>query len=184
MGPRRSLLALLVSLAVPFVAVLPARAEPLYAVTSGNLLLSFDSATPGACSSVAITGLQAGEVLLGIDFRPAAPFGRLYGLGSAGSLYQVNTVTGAATPVGAGGLPISTFIAYGTDFNPVRQRHGEGRDPALRLARRVGGVQQHVAAMTNVPAPDVAQPAPPASGSQAARASATIVARGSARPAI
>ena len=48
------------------------RAELIYAVTTTNVLLSFDSATPGTVTTIApITGLQAGENILGIDLRPA-----------------------------------------------------------------------------------------------------------------
>jgi len=37
-----------------------------------NALVRFDSATPGTiAATVAVTGLQSGELLLGIDFRPA-----------------------------------------------------------------------------------------------------------------
>jgi hypothetical protein len=49
-----------------------AEAEFLTGLTTTGNLVSFDSATPGTISSsVAITGLQVGEVLLGIDRRPA-----------------------------------------------------------------------------------------------------------------
>ena len=74
------------------------RAETLVALTSGNRLLFFDSATPGTiASTIGISGLQGGENVLGIDFRPAN--GQLYGLGSAGHIYTINTTTGAATLV-------------------------------------------------------------------------------------
>ena len=63
------------------------RAEGLVAVTSTNVLcIRFDSATPGTVSQVAITGLQAGEVILGLDRRSAT--GELYGLGSTSRLYR------------------------------------------------------------------------------------------------
>ena len=59
----------------------PVSAFTIYGVTSTNTLISFDSATPGTInSSLSITGLQPGESILGIDFRPAT--GQLYGLGS------------------------------------------------------------------------------------------------------
>jgi hypothetical protein len=49
---------------------LSVRAETIVALTAANHLLSFDSATPGTITStVQVTGLQAGETLLGIDFR-------------------------------------------------------------------------------------------------------------------
>jgi hypothetical protein len=101
----------------------PGRAEAEFLTgltTTGNLVM-FDSAAPATVvSSVAITGLQAGENLLGIDRRPAN--GLLYGLGSTSRLYTINTTTGAATQVGSAGAFILTGTAFGFDFNPVPDR--------------------------------------------------------------
>ena len=73
--------------------------DTIYAITSSNLL-RFDSATPGTIDSTTpITGLQAAESIFAIDFRPAT--GQLYGIGSTGQLYTIDTTTAAATPVGA-----------------------------------------------------------------------------------
>ncbi|HKX83564.1 MAG TPA: DUF4394 domain-containing protein, partial [Pyrinomonadaceae bacterium] len=42
-----------------------------YGVTTGNQLVRFASASPGAVTSIgSISGLQQGENVLGIDFRP------------------------------------------------------------------------------------------------------------------
>jgi hypothetical protein len=100
----------------------PARAEVITAITSTNQLVRFDSATPGTLlpTPLPVTGLQAGESLLGIDFRPAN--GALYGLGSASRLYTINTSTGAATQVGTAGAFTLSGTAFGFDFNPVVDR--------------------------------------------------------------
>src|SRR5262249_9742481 len=75
-----------------------ARAELLTGLTTTGNLVTFDSATPGTISgTVAITGLQGGEILLGIDRRPFD--GLLYGLGSTNRIYTINTATGVATAV-------------------------------------------------------------------------------------
>ena len=97
-------------------------AQPVVALTENNRLLSFDAAQPGTLSaSVAITGMQAGENMLGIDFRPAT--GQLYGLGSTGRLYVIHPVTGAATQVGTGSFDFALIgTAFGFDFNPVVDR--------------------------------------------------------------
>lgn len=98
------------------------RVETIFALTAGNNLLSFNSGTPGnLINSRTITGLQPGENLLGIDFRPAT--GQLYGISSASRVYSINTMSGLATPVG--GAPISTPLngtAFGFDFNPMPDR--------------------------------------------------------------
>ena len=72
-------------------------------------------------SRKSISGLADGEVLVGIDFRPAT--GVLYGVGRIaadpnGQLYTINVDTGAATPVGARAIPLNG-VAFGVDFNPV-----------------------------------------------------------------
>lgn len=93
-----------------------------YGVTSSNQLLQYNANNPGVViSTVAITGLQAGETLLGIDFRPAT--GQLYGAGSTSRIYVINHVTGKATAIGTG--PFSpaisgTLVAF--DFNPTVDR--------------------------------------------------------------
>jgi hypothetical protein len=98
-----------------------AKAELVTGMTTTNLLVSFDSATPGSLlTSVGVTGLQAGESLLGLDRRPAT--GLLYGLGSTSRLYTINTSTGVATQVGSAGAFTLNGTAFGTDFNPVVDR--------------------------------------------------------------
>jgi hypothetical protein len=94
-------------------------AETIYAVTTTNVLLSFDSATPATVTTIGpITGLQAGENILAIDLRPAT--GQLYGLGSSSRLYTINPTTAAASPVGAAGAFTLVMAAqFGFDFNPI-----------------------------------------------------------------
>jgi hypothetical protein len=99
----------------------PVRAQPVSGITTTNTLVTFDAATPGTIqSSVAVTGLQGGETLLGIDRRPAT--GGLYGLGSTSRLYLINTTTGAATQVGSAGAFTLSGTAFGFDFNPTVDR--------------------------------------------------------------
>ena len=73
---------------------------------------------------LSIAGLAEGEMLIGIDFRPAN--GVLYGVGRIGSdpvgqLYTIDVYSGAATPVGARTIPLNG-MAFGFDFNPVPDR--------------------------------------------------------------
>ncbi|WP_157539864.1 DUF4394 domain-containing protein [Mucilaginibacter aquatilis] len=88
-----------------------------YAVSGNNELLIFN---PASISPVAkaISGVQANEQILGIDFRPLN--GRLYGLGSSNRLYTINPSSGVATAVS--GAQFSTALSgtsFGFDFNPV-----------------------------------------------------------------
>lgn len=67
--------------------------------------------------SKTFTGLQTGESLLGLDFRPAN--GQLYALGSTGTVYTINASSGAATTLYV--VPISG-TSFGFDFNPAADR--------------------------------------------------------------
>jgi hypothetical protein len=101
---------------------LSARATRIMALTTGNQLLLIDSAAPGAVlRTVSITGLQVGEGILGIDFRPAT--GELFGLGSSNHLYLINTNSGATTGIVGGGV-FGTLngTEFGFDFNPITDR--------------------------------------------------------------
>lgn len=123
-------------------------AVTIYGVTTTNTLLTFDSATPGTTTSVAITGLQAGENVLGIDLRPST--GQLYALGSTSRLYTINPATGAATQVGSGTFsPALSGTSFGFDFNPVvdRIRVVSDADQNFRLNPDTGAV---VATDTNL----------------------------------
>lgn len=125
-------------------ATVPAHAETLVGLTTTNALFTFDSGSPAFSSAlVNITGLQLNEVILGIDLRPATS--TIYGLGSAGRLYTLNSSTGvatfASTLAGAGfaGLSGTTF---GVDFNPVpdRLRVTTNAGQNLRINITTGGV--------------------------------------------
>ncbi len=79
-----------------------AQPEEIWVVTDGNVLRNFQSTAPSSCTSRTITGLGAGERVVGIDFRPRLPANRLYALTQTGQLYLIsNPMTGVATPVGA-----------------------------------------------------------------------------------
>ena len=87
----------------------------------GNELITFHSATPGTIqSTVALSGLQIAEQLVGIDVRPAD--GRLYGIGSTSRLYLLDAITGAATQIGPVFPTALTGTRFGVDFNPTVDR--------------------------------------------------------------
>src|SRR5262245_6767471 len=89
----------------PSLQVLEDRCTPATAFAlSGNNLLAFDTANPSAAlAPISISGLNVGDTLVGIDFRPQN--GHLYGLGfnsGAGTvqLYQISHRNGVATTIG------------------------------------------------------------------------------------
>ncbi|HEX8181670.1 MAG TPA: DUF4394 domain-containing protein, partial [Pyrinomonadaceae bacterium] len=101
-------------------STIPAANATLYGVTAAGNLVRFSSATPGTIdASVAITGLQTGETILGMDTRPATR--QLYALGSTGRIYVVNPVTGAARQVSTVAVALNG-ASFGVDFNPTVDR--------------------------------------------------------------
>ncbi|MCF0073892.1 DUF4394 domain-containing protein [Dyadobacter sp. CY261] len=96
-----------------------------YALSDDNRLHEINIRNTGnPLRSFAITGLEQGEMLKAIDFRPAT--GQLYAIGSQNNLYQVNVKTGdqegKATRIGL--TPIATTLngSIGFDFNPTVDR--------------------------------------------------------------
>lgn len=123
-------------------AVSPPRAPRAYAVTASNRLISFPAGQPGNVQrNVAITGLGAGENVVGIDFRPATM--DLLALSSASRLYRLDTQSGAATAIGSSAFSPALFgNAFGFDFNPTvdRIRQVSDLEQNLRLNPITGGV--------------------------------------------
>lgn len=112
---------------------------PMLGLLSGGAsLVRFNSTTPGTTTTVAITGVTAGDVLVGFDFRPAT--GQLMALGvnaaaNTGTLYVLDPQNGAATAIGTPGsiafvdgtgaavdLPVPATVGYGFNFNPAVDR--------------------------------------------------------------
>jgi Tol biopolymer transport system component len=96
-------------------------AATIYGVTAANNLVRFNSATPGTFEATnAITGLQTGETILGIDVRPATR--QIYALGSTGRIYTINPFTGAAALASTASGATLSGTSFGVDFNPVPDR--------------------------------------------------------------
>ena len=95
-----------------------------YAISTGGMFQIFNPTVAGTPINKSITGLAAGESILGIDFRPLN--GQLYGIAAttagAAKLYTFNLSTGAAAGVGAGFSIASGVTASGFDFNPTVDR--------------------------------------------------------------
>lgn len=102
----------------------------VFALTASNKIISFARDLPGSVTAnTDITGLQIGEDLIGIDYRPAD--GLLYGVGDTGRIYTIDTGTGAATlksTLAADPADTSDAFAslagteFGVDFNPAADR--------------------------------------------------------------
>jgi hypothetical protein len=99
-------------------------------LAADNRLLAFVPSAPNTITATtAITGLQSGEVVLGIDFRPSD--GKLYALVSGARLYTVDPDSGVATfKVALAADPADTTAPFTTvadgplsvDFNPFADR--------------------------------------------------------------
>jgi hypothetical protein len=97
----------------------------VYALDNGNRLLMFGTESAETPSRiVGISGLPILKRIIGIDFRPSN--GKLYGVGNDSRVYVIDTLTGAATPVGSGPFSpaiVSSFdIHFGMGFQPSTDR--------------------------------------------------------------
>lgn len=104
--------------ALTLLAAGPALALDMAGLTSNNGLLLFSDRTPGKTKTVAITGV--GGKLLGIDVRPAD--GKLYALAHDGTLYTVDTASGAATRKSKLSVALDAIDHLVVDFNPQADR--------------------------------------------------------------
>ena len=94
-----------------------------YALTSDGKLLRFLPTAPQMASTddaKPITGLNANEKVLGIDFRPAD--GKLYGITDSSRIITINKATGAATVGRSLSLTLDNTASYTVDFNPAADR--------------------------------------------------------------
>ncbi|MFL6590328.1 MAG: DUF4394 domain-containing protein, partial [Chthoniobacterales bacterium] len=113
-------------------AAFPASARPIIGVTGGTpiQMIRFDSAAPATITStITISGLVTGDVVRGMDFRPANGVLYILGINNAGStatgrIYTLDPATAVATEVGT--APFSTTLVslsfYGFSFDPVSDR--------------------------------------------------------------
>ncbi|GLU56054.1 DUF4394 domain-containing protein [Dyadobacter frigoris] len=117
-----------------------------YALSDNNQLHELNvKNTTTPLRSFSITGLESGDVLAGIDFRPAT--GQLYAISAQSNLYQINVKSGdqqgKATRIGT--APIATALSgsnIGFDFNPTVDRIRVVTNTAqnLRLHPETGAV--------------------------------------------
>lgn len=109
------------NLVIPVIGIAIPTQMVAYTIDNMNNLQIFSPGSTVMPVSKPVTGMLAGEIILGIDMRPAT--GQLYALGSTSRLYTINMATGAATAVSA--APFATLLAgtsFGFDFNPTVDR--------------------------------------------------------------
>jgi hypothetical protein len=93
----------------------------LYALTVDDRLWKITPFAPSVIGSeVEITGLGAGERLVGIDVRPAT--GELFAVSDASTIYVLDPMSGEATAIGEGFSPTIDGNLLGFDFNPTVDR--------------------------------------------------------------
>lgn len=113
-----------------------------YALSASNVLDKYNARAPETLlNSVTITGIQMGETIRAIDFRPAT--GQLYGISSGSRVYVINPETGAARMIGAGPFVPALIGDYvSLDFNPTvdRMRVTSSSGQNLRLNPETGTV--------------------------------------------
>lgn len=110
------------------------QAVTLIGLNSQSQLSRIDTADIGAAMNMDITGLMAGDRLVGIDTRPKD--GKIYGVSTMNQIYTVDEMTGAATWVAALSAPVvQANLGYGIDFNPVADF---GTAASLRLVSSSG----------------------------------------------
>ncbi|MCR4410891.1 MAG: DUF4394 domain-containing protein, partial [Thermoguttaceae bacterium] len=128
----------------------------LVGLGAGNTLVRFRASAPGTIlATVPITGLAAGETVVGIDVRPVN--GLLYGVVDGpvtDRLVTIDPFLGTTTPV-ANLTAALLGTSFGVDFNPVvdRLRVVSDLDQNLRIDPDTGVVT--VDAALNPPDPNV-----------------------------
>jgi hypothetical protein len=91
----------------------------LYVLTSdGRLTLYSGDDIDKAVNEVTVSGLDAGERLVGLDMRPAN--GALYAMSDRNQLYRIDGLSGAASKVGTPVVMLNGVVGF--DFNPTVDR--------------------------------------------------------------
>lgn len=117
---------------------------PLFALSAdGTQLLRLLSNALNSPAMVNISGITAGETLVGIDYRPQT--GQLYSFGvnatmDNGTIYVIDPQNGAASAVGtAGGIAFVTTTGAVVDLPPVAAGYGFDFNPTVDRIRVTTG---------------------------------------------
>jgi hypothetical protein len=86
----------------------------IFGLTCANQLVLFGSGNSSSLArQVAISGMPAGAAMVGMDFGAN---GSLYGVGSDSRVYTIDTLSGAASPVGGAFAPAVSGEHFGLTF--------------------------------------------------------------------
>lgn len=89
-------------------------------LTEDQRLISFNENNPDKARAIgAVSGLMAGDMLVGIDYR--VQDGKLYGVSKSGGVYMLDTGNAAATKVSQITVALEGS-SFGVDFNPAADR--------------------------------------------------------------
>ena len=122
------------------------QAQTIFGLTSDGKLVSFQATLPSVITTnVAISGLNTGQAIIGLDVRPAT--GELFGMGynsttDSVSVYVLNPTTGVATPKSTTIKLTGLGSVVGFDFNPTvdRIRVVSKNKGSYRLNPNTGGL--------------------------------------------
>ncbi len=118
----------------------PLEGRAVFAVDLENRLMLFGTESPETpARRVTISGLGAGHRIISIDFRGKT--GGLHGVGTDSRLYAIDTVSGAATPVGEPFHPEISGTHFGITIDGEANRvriHGVESDQNLVLRASTG----------------------------------------------
>jgi len=93
----------------------------VYAVNEDGNLINFNIRTPEQLNNnIPLTGLDPGETVLGIDFRPRNQ--QLYAVTSNGRVCHINTLTGLVSNIANAGPVFAPLGTGDIDFNPQVDR--------------------------------------------------------------
>lgn len=138
----------------------PLRKETVFAVTDAAELIKFNAGQPRRIlERKPLLGLEAGERLLGIDYRVSR--GVLFGLSTAGKLYTIDVGSGRLTRIGTQPVVLPP-ARFGFNFNPVADRIRVVSDTGsnLRLHPETGAVAATDPALAYAPGDGAAGKAP------------------------
>lgn len=96
----------------------PVLAVDLAGLNNRNEIVLFSDRTPGKTRTLPVTGVDG--KIIGIDLRPADK--QLYALASDGTLYTIDTKTGAAVRKAKLSAPLEAIDRVAVDFNPQADR--------------------------------------------------------------